>query len=186
MMYFASWRASPYCSYRNGAQGRTKYHHLPMGPQLRAPSGKPSKIIQLQVLNKKSPKFVPSPPKQYKNDTNIKRIPIHVKSLFLQHLSHQMLGSGSTDVQIQTPKSLKNAIWKQAWVAKVDATSMPNDMLSVLDTKTDNIRAPKSPWIEKHVTRKLHPNTSEPAHFSAEKLKQKNNKQQAKVKGPAA
>ena len=37
-----------------------------------------------------------------------------MRSCFLQKLSHQMLDSGAPDIQIQTPKSLKNVTCKHA------------------------------------------------------------------------
>ena len=52
--------------------------------------------------------------KPCKNDTKIDIIPTYVKSWFLQYLPHQMLDSGAPDIQIQTPKSLKNVTCKHA------------------------------------------------------------------------
>ena len=100
-----------------GPRDHTKYHHPAMWSQLQAPPGKPSKIIMFQACpqaTKSHQNCSRSHRKPCKNDTKIDIIPTSVKSWFLQYLPHQMLDSGAPDVQIKTPKSLKNVTCKHA------------------------------------------------------------------------
>ena len=100
-----------------GPRKHTKYHHPAMSPQPGPPPGKPSKIMMFQAwpqATKSHQNWSQSHRKKCKNDTKIDTIPTSVKKCFLQYLPHQMLDSGAADVQIQTPKSLKNVTCKNA------------------------------------------------------------------------
>ena len=100
-----------------GPRKQPKYHQPAMVAQLRDPPGKPSKIMMFQAwpqATKSHQNWSQSHRKPCKNDTKIDIIPTYVKSCFLQYLPHQMLDSGAPDIQIQTPKSLKNVTCKHA------------------------------------------------------------------------
>ena len=99
-----------------GPRKYTKYPPPAMVPQPRPPR-KPSKIMMFQACpqaTKSHQNCSQSNRKPCKNDTKIDIIPTYVKSCFLQYLPHQMLDSGAPDIQIQTPKSLKNVTCKHA------------------------------------------------------------------------
>ena len=81
------------------------------------PPGKPSKIIMFQACpqaTKSHQNWSQSHRKPCKNDTKIDIIPTCVKNCFLQYLLYQMHDSGTPDIRIQTPKSLKNVTCKHA------------------------------------------------------------------------
>ena len=94
--------------------------HLPSSGHVASapgPLGKPSKIMLFQdwpQATKSHQNWSQSHRKPCKDDTKNKIIPTYVKSCFLQYLPYQMLDSGAPDIQIQTPKSLKNVTCKHA------------------------------------------------------------------------
>ena len=110
------------CSWKlfGGSNGAQKTYQIPPSgheSSVSAPSGKPSQIIMFQACpqaTKSHPNWSQSHRKPCENDTNIDIIPTYVKSWFLQYLPHQMLDSRAPDIQIQTPKSLKNVTCKHA------------------------------------------------------------------------
>ena len=89
-------------------------------------------------------------PKSSEIDLEIIRIPISVKTCFLQHLPHQMLVYEAPGVQIQTPKSFKKVTWKQAW--KKDTYLDPSDPKNLKTGSRNQPKIDENPSLDPNVS----------------------------------